>query len=372
MKKINIKAVLLIVVCIGAVIFTSYNYSFYDSTIGTVTDVKNTYEKTRSAYDGTYEHKEKYYNQEITLELRNGKYKGMTLSAENHFAESAVYDIEYKKGDDVFVEKIKNEDGKLIGDITGTKRDFYVVLVLAVMACFFILAAGKDGVLTLLSLGINIVMFYFVLKLYLEGVNLIIMTIPLAIFFTALLLFFMYGLNEKTLVAFTAVLVSVGVTSLIAGIIIYTSSDIEYFFMDYLIQPYEKSDADAIFLSEILIGCLGAITDVVVTIVITVDQIMVHNPETEKHDLLKSCRAIGDDVIGTMLGIMFFTNIASAIPFILLSLRNGISFITILKYNSFFEIARFLTGSIGIVISIPVATFIAIYYYKHRKKVKTC
>ena len=372
MKKINFKIVLLIVLCIITVVFTSFNYSFYDTTIGTVTDVENTYEKTRSSYDGTYEHKEKYYKQQITLKIRNGRYKGQVLSSENHFAESEVYDIKYKKGDDVFIEKIKKEDAGLTGDITGTKRDFYVVLVLSLMAVLFILAAGKDGALTLLSLGINIVMFYFVLKLYLNGINLIFMTVPLVIFFTILLLFFMYGINEKTWVAFTAVVASVGITTLIAGIIIYTSSDIEYIFMDYLVQPYEKSDADAIFLSEILIGCLGAITDVVVTIVITVDQIMVHNPETDKNSLIKSCRAIGDDVIGTMLGIMFFSNIASAIPFILLSLRNGISFITILKYNSFFEIARFLTGSIGIVISIPVASFISIYYYKHRKKVKAC
>ena len=369
MKKTWIKVLTIVIICAACVIFTANNYSFYENTIGTVTEVTNTYEKTRTKSDGKYEHKEKYYVQDITLKIRNGEHKGEEVKATSKYAESGVYDIKYSKGDDVFLEKLKDDNGHFTADITGTKRDYFVILVFAIMAGAFILAAGKDGVLTLISLVINIVMFYFVLRAYLNGTNLILMTIPLAIFFTMLLLFFMYGINEKTLVAFTAVIISLAITTLLAGVIIYTSSDIEYFFMDYLIQPYDKQDADAIFLSEILIGCLGAITDVVVTIVITVDQIMTHNPLTEKKDLLKSCRAIGDDVIGTMLGIMFFTNVASAIPFIILSLRNGISFFVILKYNSFFEIARFLTGSIGLVLAIPVATFVSIYYYKHRKKV---
>ena len=37
--------------------------------------------------------------------------------------------------------------------------------------------------------------------------------------------------------------------------------------------------------------------------------------------------------------------VAAAVPFIILSMRNGIAFATILRYHSFFEIARFLTGS---------------------------
>ncbi len=372
MKKNRIKTMCLVLFTVGILFFTANNYWIYEDTIGTVTKVTNIYEKTRTSNDGTYEHKEKYYNQKLTLKIRNGQYKGETVTAENQFAESGVYDTQYKKGDDVFVEQIKETTDSLSGKITGAKRDFYVILVLTLMSALFLFIAGKDGALTLLSLTINILMFYFVLKLYLSGVNILIMTIPLAILFTVMLLFFMYGFNEKSVVALSAVLLAVGITTLLSWIVLYFSPTIDYSFMDYLVQPYDKKDADAIFLSEILIGCLGAITDVVVTIVITVDQIMLHNPDTEKKSLFTSCRAIGDDVIGTMLGIMLFTNVAAAIPFIVLSMRNGIAFITILKYNSFFEIARFLTGSIGIVISIPVATFISIYYYQNRKKVKTC
>jgi len=101
----------------------------------------------------------------------------------------------------------------------------------------------------------------------------------------------------------------------------------------------------------------------VVTLVMTVDQIVTLQPDTPRRSLWKSCRTVGDDVVGTMLGIMFFANVAASIPFIMLCMRNGFSFLTILRYHSFFELARFLTGSIGIVLAIPVASFIAVMYY---------
>ena len=111
------------------------------------------------------------------------------------------------------------------------------------------------------------------------------------------------------------------------------------------------------------------------TIVMTVDQIMLHNPKTDRRSLWRSCRTVGDDVVGTMLGIMFFANVAASIPFIMLCMRNGFSFLTILRYNSFFELARFLTGSIGIVLAIPIATFVSAVWYTHKrdgKAVRSC
>jgi len=163
-------------------------------------------------------------------------------------------------------------------------------------------------------------------------------------------------------VSLAAVLITAGLTTLIAWVVMRFST-IDYEFMEYLMQPYDPVDAGYIFLAEILIGALGAIMDVVVTLVMTVDQIVTLQPDTPRRSLWKSCRTVGDDVVGTMLGIMFFANVAASIPFIMLCMRNGFSFLTILRYHSFFELARFLTGSIGIVLAIPVASFIAVMYY---------
>ena len=63
------------------------------------------------------------------------------------------------------------------------------------------------------------------------------------------------------------------ITLAISALVIRFGDKIDYDFMDYLLMPYSQRDATFIFMSEILVGCLGAVMDVVVTVVMTVDQI---------------------------------------------------------------------------------------------------
>ena len=377
-KKTYIRKVLILLLVTAAVfLLVKNNYVLYDQTIGTVKTVSMAETDTKKGFDGKREYEEKYYEQTLTIKIRNGEYRGQTLTAKHTCTSSSVYDTEYKKGDDVFVEKIVlGKDGDLTGNVTETKRDYVVATVAALLFCLFLLVAGKEGAMTIVSLVLNVAAFYVVLRLYLNGHNILFMTVPMVVFFTAMLLIFMYGWNRKTWVSLIAVLITAAITTAIAAAVLHFS-DVDYNFMEYLIQPFDPVDAGYIFLSEILIGALGAIMDVVVTIVMTVDQITLHNPETMRKSLWKSCRTVGDDVVGTMLGIMFFANVAASIPFMMLCMRNGFSFLTILKYHSFFEIARFLTGSIGIVLAIPVAAFVAVMWYSRGrnrggKEVKPC
>ena len=366
---------LLLFIVITAVIFflVKNDYGLYQATIGKVTAVEDTHVKTRTGFDGTHEYEEKYYEQTITAKLMNGIHKGKTVRLNNNYAESTVYDTKYKAGDDVFVESLESSsnDGPLIGKVAGIKRDHYVVLVLTLLFGLFLLIDGKKGTLTIFSLVLNMIVFYYMLVLYNHGTNILALSIPMVIFFTAMLLFFMHGISEKTLLSFVATMITVAVTTAIAAIVM-KFSEIDYTFMDYLQQPFDPVDAGYIFLSELLIGCLGAIMDVVVTVIMTVNQMISHTPDLNSKTLIKSCRNVGDDVVGTMINIMFFTNIAASLPFFILSMRNGIAVLTILKYHVFFELARFLVGSIGVVLSIPISGFLAAYYYKQQRKAKKC
>lgn len=373
LKKTYIRKLLILLLVTAAVFLLAKNdYILYDQTIGTIKSVETIETHSKKGFDGKREYEEKYYQQTLTVKIRNGVHKGAVMEAKHVCTSSGVYDTKYQKGDDVFVEKIAaGEDGIFTCNVTETKRDYVVAAAAALLFCLFLLVAGKEGAMTMISLLLNVAAFYVVLLLYLRGHNILYMTIPMVIFFTTMLLIFMYGWNRKTWVSLIAVLATATVTTSIAAVVL-RYSNVDYNFMEYLVQPFNPVDAGYIFLSEILIGALGAIMDVVVTIVMTVDQIILHNPETDRKSLWKSCRTVGDDVVGTMLGIMFFANVAASIPFMMLCMRNGFSFLTILRYHSFFEIARFLTGSIGIVLAIPVAAFVAVTWYQRGKAVKSC
>ncbi len=366
-KNFIIRGIIIFIIAALAITFVKFNYFLYDDTIATIETVKTTEIDTQKGYEGRYE--EKYYNQQLIGEIKNGNFKGQKVYMENKCTKSGVYDTTYHKGDDVFIEKMDNsKNGKITATVSSPKRDFYVATAIVSMLGFFILIGGSKSMLTVLSLALNLGCFYIVILLYFKGFNILLLSIPMVIIFAAMLLLFMYGRNIKTLLAFAATVITTTITIIIAIISLKFSDNIDYDFLEYIIEPYDPLDAQNIFLAEILVGCLGAVMDVVVTMIVTIEEITLANPNIDKKSIIKSCRNVGDEIVGTMIAIMFFTNLASDIPFFILSMRNGIAIRTILRYNYFFEIGRFLTGSIAIVLAIPIASFIGIMYYKRRIK----
>ena len=352
-----------ILVALTVTWLTYHNSFLYSRPIGKVTDQVSTFEKSVKGFDGRREHLEKYYNQVLTVKILNGQHKGETVKVDNNYTSSHVYDNKYHKGQLLFVDNIK--DGS--GQDGGLKRDYLVALALFLVVGVFLLVGGKEGVFVVFSLAVNMVLFYGMIKLYLAGINILVMAIPLSILFSFLLVVFMYGFKANTWLSMVASTLTLALTLGITYFFMLVSPNIDYDFMDYLQQPYEQKVADTIFLSQITIAAIGAIMDMVVTLVITADQIYVKGQEPSLPKLLGSLRSVGDQIVGTMIAIMFFTNIATSLPFALLSLRNGIALATILRYHSFFSLARFLTGSIAIVLSIPVTTGVLYVYYKWKE-----
>lgn len=366
-KNFIIRGIIIFIIAALAITFVKFNYFLYDDTIATIETVKTTEIGTQKGYEGRYE--EKYYNQQLIGEIKNGNFKGQKVYMENKCTKSGVYDTTYHKGDDVFIEKLDNsKNGKITATVSSPKRDFYVATAIVSMLGFFILIGGSKSMLTVLSLALNLGCFYIVILLYFKGFNILLLSIPMVIIFAAMLLLFMYGRNIKTLLAFAATVITTTIPIIIAIISLKFSDNIDYDFLEYIIEPYDPLDAQNIFLAEIIVGCLGAVMDVVVTMIVTIEEITLANPNIDKKSIIKSCRNVGDEIVGTMIAIMFFTNLASDIPFFILSMRNGIAIRTILRYNYFFEIGRFLTGSIAIVLAIPIASLIGIMYYKRRIK----
>jgi uncharacterized membrane protein len=346
------------------------DYGLYSRDIGKITSVSERYVRSRSNTLDNERHVEKYYSQKITAVLKNGRYKGRRVVLTSTYGVSQVYDTKYHKGSYIFIDNIRSGSGGLTGTAAGVKRDWLIASLIALLIALFILFGGREGAMTVLSLALNIAVFCFVLSEYTKGRNILVMTIPMAVFFAWMLLFFMYGRGEKTMLAFVSTVISVAAAALIAFAAMRFGGTIDYDYMEYLMQPYDPADADLIFMSELITGCLGSIMDVVVTLVSAVSEIAAKGSDLSTSSMKKSCRAVGDDLVGTMISLMFFTNIAAGIPSFVLYMRNGMAVTTILHHEIFFSLARFLSGSIGIVLSIFVASAVSVLYYRRKKVIK--
>ncbi|NLY81312.1 MAG: YibE/F family protein [Clostridiales bacterium] len=333
-KRLIIKLIALFL-CTSVIYFFVYNNAAsYDDPIAKVTNI-----------DGA----------KITAELVNGDNKGEKIELTHEYEPSLVYDEKYHEGNFLFVSYSEVKDA---WSIMGMKRDYIIVLVLLILFDLLLIVGQKQGFYTVLGLCVNVLIFIFAMSLFDKGSNILVLSIIMTIFFACLILLLINGWNRNTLLSIFSTLSSVLIIGVISTLVIYYGPEISYDFMEFMPQPHSKGEANLVLISEILIGGLGVIMDISITITTCATELIDKNPIISKNALVNSCKKVSNDITGTMINVVLLTNIASFLPVFVLAVNNEFRISTIIKNNMFFEIVRFLTGSIGIVLTIPLAIFI--------------
>ena len=128
------------------------------------------------------------------------------------------------------------------------------------------------------------------------------------------------------------------------------------------------NEATRQILPELLIGSVGAIMDVAITISSSIAELIEKNNKISVKSLNKSAKEIGKDIMSTMSNVLFFTYLCAGLPIFVLALRNGFTIFNYITTNFSLELSRFLVGSIGIVLTIPISAFISIKLMKRGAK----
>lgn len=359
-RIISICAVIFLLM--AAMVFTYNNYFLYKEDVVKITAVKNAevYEK-----EGLNGEVEKYYNQEITAIIKSGEYKGKSITLNNTCSYSGVKDEGYKKGNYLFVSLSGSED-KLSANILSVKRDMYVMVLICVFILGIVIFAGKKGVLSIISIIMNIIIFTYALNEYVNGKDILKLCNLMIILFTMISLILASGINKQTVCAIISTLISVALIFIIYKITKENFEQPEYMMMEYITNP---EHLDHIFMAGVLIGGLGAIMDVAISISVAVNELINKDKNISVKNLISSVKEIGYDIMGTMINVLFFTYMCGTIPMLILKIKNGYKFLSIIKFQIPFEIIRFLVGAIGIVVTIPISGFIAITILKKRRQV---
>lgn len=359
-RIISICAVIFLLM--AAMVFTYNNYFLYKEDVVKITAVKNeeVYEK-----EGLNGEVEKYYNQEITAIIESGEYKGKSITLNNTCSYSGVKDEGYKKGNYLFVSLSGSED-KLSANILSVKRDMYVMVLICVFILGIVIFAGKKGVLSIISIIMNIIIFTYALNEYVNGKDILKLCNLMIILFTMISLILASGINKQTVCAIISTLISVALIFIIYKITKENFEQPEYMMMEYITNP---EHLDHIFMAGVLIGGLGAIMDVAISISVAVNELINKDKNISVKNLISSVKEIGYDIMGTMINVLFFTYMCGTIPMLILKIKNGYKFLSIIKFQIPFEIIRFLVGAIGIVVTIPISGFIAITILKKRRQV---
>ena len=335
------------------ILFTYQNDFLYQEDILKITSIE---EEKQGEATNDLGLKDEIYSQKITGIYQNGPKKGQKETIENTYSSSLVVDEKYRVGDKVLM---KNQE------IEGLKRDYYFVFLISFTLLSISFISMKRGATTLLSLIGNIALFYLVLFLYYKDINIIFLMILASILFTIISLTAASGINKKTLASVLSVLICTTILFLLIEIVSLLTNfkGVNFNILSYLTVPPEE-----IFIASLLIGGLGAIMDVCITITSSVNELIETNKEIKTEEIIASSKEIGKDIMPTMINVLFFTYFCSGLPTFVLAIRNGFTIHNYLTTFYSLDITRFLCGSIGICLSIPVSTYLSIKIFKKEER----
>ena len=101
----------------------------------------------------------------------------------------------------------------------------------------------------------------------------------------------------------------------------------------------------------------------------SIEEINIANPSLNRKQLFNAGMNVGKDVMGTMTNTLILAYTGSSIPLLLLFMAYETSIIKILNLDIIAtEIVRSLSGSIGLVLTIPITAFVASYLTKSSSK----
>ncbi|QQP70526.1 YibE/F family protein [Carnobacterium sp. CS13] len=351
---------------ISSMVFVQNNFHLYEQPIAEV--VEATLKEEQEAID-LPNTKDRLFYQHLVGKIKNGDRKGQLISLENKYSSSGAYDHNYQIGDELFVSIQTNNGESLRGVIDGPKRDKYVVVAAWLFILTVLLIGKRSGLFSLISLIINVLVLSLALNNYVnsERASLLLICGGLVVFFTVTSLLLISGNNEKTYAAILATLAGTFSALLIAYIVMVLTAEkgLRYEEMAFITRSPQK-----VFLASILVGSLGAVMDIAITITSSLYELYDKNKDIPLKDLKASGMEIGKDIMGTMTNVLFFAYVSGSIPMVLLYLKNGSALGYTLSMNLSLELTRALVGSIGIVLTIPISIYTATYFIRKRSAAK--
>mgnify|MGYP003851694799 CR=1 FL=1 len=303
--------------------------------------------------------------QHLYIRLLQGKHKGEEYSVRNTVEMVNPYRLVFKTGDKMYIYVYETDKGT-VGNIHIYERcrDSAIFIIVIAFLILLVVVGGFKGLKSMITLTFTIILIAFVmLPLILRGFNPLVVTVGIISITTTFTLLIISGWNKKTRTAILGtvggVLVAALAAGLVSGVAMLTGLGDEQARMLAYIPQNRHLDFKGILLSGIIIGALGAVMDVSLSIASAMWEIEDNTPKISTKRLIKSGMNIGKDIMGSMSNTLILAYVGGSIHLLLLFIAYDITIIEILNMDMIAsEIVRAVAGSIGLISAIPLTTWI--------------
>lgn len=304
--------------------------------------------------------------QTITAEVLEGDQKGKVVTIENDF-------LVLKEGDRFFLyHSIDGLDGRESYSVRDIDRRGVILGFIALFMAVVLIFSGKQGLRSILSLaGSFFVILYVLIPSLLQGYPPVLTSIGIAAVILFLAIFLTHGFNRESTVAFTGTVTAVILTGLLAFLGV-TLARLSGFATDEAVYLNFSTrgtlDFAGLLLGGIMIGVLGVLDDIAVTQAAVVSELYNSASHLSKKDVYKKAIRVGKEHVGALVNTLALAYTGASLPLLLLFSTSESSMSSIINQEIFAtEIIRTVVGSIGLILTVPITTLLAVYMLKGYK-----
>src|SRR5215207_1145796 len=295
------------------------------------------------------------------VQLSSGPDRGTTVQFSVRPTQTEIPDL--AEGDDIVLRHFPESPPEFRYAFSDFQRSTPMLWLLAAFV-IVVLAFGRlQGLRALVGLGLSLaVLVTFVVPALLRDSSPLMVALVGSAAVAFLAIYIAHGIGITSTIALAGTLASLAVTSLLAVVVATTTqlSGLASQEAQTLRMTAEALDLRGLLLAGIVIGALGVLDDVTVSQVSTVAALRRANPRLGTRALYTEANRVGRDHVASAVNTLVLAYAGASLPLLLFFAQGNQPLGRLLTGELVaVEIVRMLVGSIGLVISVPVTTFLA-------------
>ncbi len=313
----------------------------------------------------------------FTAKLTSGPEAGTLVTAEqlidNYLDRAADYAV--RPGSRILLQPAMSTAGS--GEVAWRFVNYNRLPWIAGLGVIFALAllfyGRRQGLRTLVSLLLTFAaVFAIQIPAILQGRNIYATALFVCIYTIVMTYSLVNGVNRMTAAASlscTVGLVAAGLVSLVMNRLLRLSGFVsEEASLLHMTEHGRQINMRALLFAAILIGSLGALMDVAMSISSSLREMQEISPEITRRRLREAGFAVGRDIMGTMTNTLILAYIGSQLVAVLLMISIEGSLYYLLNIEAVaIDILQALIGSLALLLTLPAAAWIASWLYTARQ-----
>lgn len=273
---------------------------------------------------------------------------------------------ELKAGDRVLLERLTGPDGEQAVYFNDIVRTGGLWIVLAAFVIAIVAVGLVRGILALVGLALTMaLLFGFIIPSILAGRDPVLVTVLASLVILAANMHLTHGWKRQTAAAFGSTVAGLLLAWLfgrwfvdLAGLSGLTSDEGTLLYLEHLGTAASTS---GILLAGIILGTTGALDDVAIAQGEIVAELREANPSLSKKELFVRAMRVGRHHIASIANTLVLAYAGAALPmFLLFWATRSLSMADFLNTEAVAEeIVRTLAGTIALVLTVPISTWVA-------------